>query len=450
MNVSNDTENGILGSSLSADSFASTANQRKRSKSDETQSTPSELRSEKQLDEIESLLGEAIDDQQIELTIVMPCLNEADTLATCIEKCNTIIEQHQLSAEVIIADNGSTDGSIEIAKSLGARVVHVKAKGYGNALRGGIAEARGKYVIMGDADDSYNFLEIPKFVEKLRLGHDLVQGCRLPSGGGTVLPGAMPFLHRWWGNPMFSAMVKRMFKAPINDVYCGLRGFSREFYRQLDLQCCGMEFATEMIIKSSLFKADIAEVPITLHPDGRKAHAPHLRTFRDGWRTLRFFLVYSPTYLFQLPGIILLTLGLLAYALALPGASIGGAHLGPHTMLFGTLAILMGYQLLQFAVFSKTFAIEQGLMPADSTLTRFTQFFTLEKSLILGAGVFVLGAGLLGVALNQWRLTGFGPLNYAHTMRIVIPGVTMAALGFQTIASSFFLSVLKLARRSET
>ncbi|MEL7500324.1 MAG: glycosyltransferase family 2 protein [Planctomycetota bacterium] len=445
MNVSND--NALSNSdSLDAVSFAQASNESTRQHPSDSSTIQT---ADNSLDQLDSLVEEAIDLEPLELSIVMPCLNEADTLATCIEKCNRVIAEHDLRAEVIIADNGSTDGSIEIAEQHGARVVHVTAKGYGNALRGGIAEARGTYVIMGDADDSYDFLEVPKFVEQLRKGHDLVQGCRLPSGGGTVKPGAMPFLHRWWGNPMFSAMVKQMFKAPINDVYCGLRGFSRDFYNQLDLQCCGMEFATEMIIKSSLFQADIAEVPITLHPDGRKAHAPHLRTFRDGWRTLRFFLVYSPTYLFQIPGIAMLLFGLIAYALALPGASIFGANLGPHTMLFGTLGILMGYQLLQFAVFSKTFAIEQGLMPDDQRLNRYTNLFTLERSLIFGSAVFVIGAGLLGVALNQWRLAGFGPLNYEHTMRIVIPGITTAAIGFQTIASSFFLSVLKLARRSE-
>lgn len=401
------------------------------------------------IDRLESLVQEAQQEDELELSIVMPCLNEADTLGTCIEKCNRIIAEHNLRAEVVIADNGSTDGSLEIARSLGARIVHVQARGYGSALRGGIANARGRYVIMGDADDSYDFLEIPKFLEQLRKGHELVQGCRLPSGGGTVLPGAMPFLHRWWGNPMFSAMVRRMFQAPINDVYCGMRGFSRAWYRQLDLQCSGMEFATEMIIKASLFKSDIAQVPITLHPDGRKAHAPHLRTFRDGWRTLRFFLVYSPTYLFQIPGILLLLLGLVAYGLALPGAVVAGASLGPHTMLFGTLAILMGYQMIQFAIFSKTFAVEQGLMPVERQMTRYSRIFTLERSLILGSAVFLVGIGLLGVAVNEWRLAGFGPLDYAHTMRVVIPGVTLAALGFQTIASSFFMGVLKLARRWE-
>ena len=210
-----------------------------------------------------------------------------------------------------------------------------------------------------------------------------------------------------------------------------------------------MEFATEMIIKASLFKADIAEVPITLHPDGRKAHAPHLRTFRDGWRTLRFFLVYSPKYLFQVPGMILLALGLVAYMLAMPGMQVFGLNLDAHTMLFGTLAILMGYQLIQFAVFSKTFAIEHGLMPVDKELTRHTKLLTLERSLILGASVFLMGGALLGCAVNQWRLAGFGSLDYASTMRIVIPGITLAALGFQTITASFFMGVLKLARRAE-
>ncbi|MDG2014582.1 MAG: glycosyltransferase family 2 protein [Pirellulaceae bacterium] len=420
-----------------------------KTRSSQSSETPQREQLEATLDRVDGLIREANDPQAIELSIVMPCLNEADTLATCIRKCNQVIKEHDLAAEVIIADNGSSDGSIEIALENGARVVHVQAKGYGSALRGGINAARGKYVIMGDADDSYDFLDIPKFVTRLRQGKQLVQGCRLPSGGGQVLPGAMPFSHRWLGNPMFSAMVKRMFNAPINDVYCGLRGFTKDLYQQLDLRCTGMTFATEMIIKASLFEADIDEVPITLHPDGRKAHAPHLRTFRDGWRTLRFFLVYSPKYLFQLPGIGLLVFGLLAYALALPGVQLFGASLDAHTMLFGTLAILMGYQLLQFAVFSKTFASQQGLIPVEKQMSRLAKLFTLERGLVLGAAMFVGGLGLLGVAVNEWRLANFGPLNYAHTLRVVIPGMTLAAIGFQTIASSFFLGVLKLARRSD-
>jgi glycosyltransferase involved in cell wall biosynthesis len=222
-----------------------------------------------------------------EVSVVMPCLNEADTLETCLAKAQRSLCEHEIAGEIIVADNGSTDGSQAIATRMGARVIHVESKGYGNALMGGIAAARGKFVIMGDADDSYDFLEMPLFVEKLRAGYELVQGCRLPSGGGKVLPGAMPLLHRWWGNPMFSSMTRRMFHAPIHDVYCGMRGFTKEFYYRLNPRCTGMEFATEMIIKASLYGEKIAEVPITLYPDGRKSHAPHLKTFRDGWRTFR-------------------------------------------------------------------------------------------------------------------------------------------------------------------
>ena len=272
----------------------------------------------------------------IELSVVMPCLNEADTLAVCIEKAQKAIRENKIAAEIIVADNGSTDDSTDIAQRLSARVVNVSEKGYGSALMGGIAASRGKFIIMGDADDSYDFLEIPKFVEKLREGYDLVQGCRLPGGGGTIKSGAMPFSHRWWGNPMFSLLARFWFNAPINDVYCGLRGFTRAHYDFLDQRCTGMEFATEMIIKSSIYNAKIAEVPITLHPDGRKSHSPHLRTFRDGWRTLRFFLLYSPRWLFFIPGRFLILLGLICYALALPKLSVYGVTFDLQTLLFGS------------------------------------------------------------------------------------------------------------------
>lgn len=403
---------------------------------------------ESQLSNIDALIEEANSNERvIELSVVMPCLNEADTLATCIEKCNQVFKDMKISAEIVIADNGSTDGSIQIAERLGARIIHVEARGYGNALRAGISAARGQYVIMGDANDSYDFLEIPKFIGELRAGWRMVQGCRLPSGGGEVLPEAMPFLHRWVGNPMFSGMVKQMFNAPVNDVYCGLRGFTKELYEELDLRCTGMEFSSEMVIKSSLFHHDdIAEVPITLHSGDRAAHAD-LNTFREGWRTLRFFLVYSPKYLFQVPGITLMMFGLLAYALALPGIQLLGAGTDAFAMLFGALGMLVGFQLLQFAVFSKTFAIEEGLMPKDASLTRYTNWFTLERGLIAGSGMLVAGTVILGVAVNQWMTASFGALDYASTMRIVIPGLTMAAIGVQTIASSFFLGVLKLGRR---
>jgi glycosyltransferase involved in cell wall biosynthesis len=384
----------------------------------------------------------------VEVSVVMPCLNEADTLETCISKAQRALRGNNITGEIIIADNGSTDGSQRIASRLGARVIPVESKGYGNALMGGIAEARGRFIIMGDADDSYDFLEIPRFVEKLRAGYDLVQGCRLTSGGGKIMPGAMPFLHRWWGNPMFSAMARHWFKAQgIHDVYCGLRGFSKEFYHRLNQRCTGMEFATEMIIKASLFREKIAEVPITLHPDGRKAHAPHLKTFRDGWRTLRFFLMYSPRWLFVIPGLLLILLGVIGYTLAMPGARLGRLTFDAHTLLFASLAILCGYQSVLFAVFTKTFAVGEGLMPEDRYYTWFFRAMNLERGLIIAAGALLLGLILLMAAVNQWRLVDFGGLDYAKTMRFVVPGVTLTALGFQTILSSFFVSILGMRRR---
>jgi len=384
---------------------------------------------------------------EVEVSVVMPCLNEAETLGACIEKAQRAFNDADISGEVIVADNGSTDGSQAIAKELGARVVPVRERGYGSALMGGIATARGRFVIMGDADDSYDFLEIPRFVEKLREGYDLVQGCRLPAGGGRVMPGAMPTLHRYWGNPMFSAMARRWFGAPIHDVYCGLRGFRKEFYQELDQRCTGMEFATEMIIKSSLRAARIAEVPITLHPDGRQTRAPHLRTFRDGWRTLRFFLMYSPRYLFLVPGGILLALGLVGYALALPGATIGGITLDAHTLLFSSLALICGYQSILFAVFAKIFAIRERLLPEDIRMTRLFKLVTLERGALAGAVAMVLGLALLVAAIVQWMRVDFGGLDYATTMRLVVPGVTLTALGFQTVLSSFFMSILGMNRR---
>lgn len=382
-----------------------------------------------------------------EVSVVMPCLNEADTIAVCIEKAERALAGGHFRGEIIVADNGSTDGSQAIAIALGARVVPVASKGYGNALMGGIAAARGKYVIMGDADDSYDFGEIPKFVQKLREGFDLVQGCRLPAGGGTVAPGAMPFSHRWLGNPMFSFLARRWFKAPIHDVYCGMRGFTREHYRGLAQRCTGMEFATEMIIKSSLTASKIAEVPITLHPDGRKAHAPHLKTFRDGWRTLRFFLMYSPRWLFQVPGLFLILLGLVAYAVALPGLTIGGVTFDAHTLLFGSLGLLCGYAALQFSVSATSFAIGEGLLPETPFMKRFYRVVTLERALIAGALALVLGLALLLGAINQWRLHEFGRLEYAHTMRWVVPGATLTALGFQTVLGSFLVSILGMRRK---
>jgi glycosyltransferase involved in cell wall biosynthesis len=377
----------------------------------------------------------------------MPCLNEAETLGICIDKALRAMREHGIAGEVIVADNGSTDGSVAIAAGRGVRVVHVAERGYGSALMAGIAAARGTYVVMGDADDSYDFGEVPRFVEKLREGYDLVQGCRLESGGGQVAPGAMPFLHRWWGNPMFSWLARRWFRTPVHDVYCGMRAFSAETYRRLDQRCVGMEFATEMMIKASLSRLRIAEVPITLHRDGRTFHPPHLRTFRDGWRTLRFYLMYSPRWLFLVPGATLILLGIAGYGLAMPRVTINDVTFDAHTLLFASLAIICGYQSLLFAILTKTFAMTEGLLPVDGRMMRLFRIVDLEKGLLAGAGAMVVGLVLLVSAMNQWRVRDFGSLDYAHTMRWVIPGVTLTALGFQTILSSFFISILGLARR---
>jgi len=264
---------------------------------------------------------------------------------------------------------------------------------------------------------------------------------------GTVLPNAMPFLHRWWGNPMFSLMARVWFQAPIHDVYCGLRGFTKDLYQRLNLRCTGMEFATEMIIKSSLYGERIGEVPITLHRDGRTVHPPHLKTYRDGWRTLRFFLIYSPRWLFYLPGMFLIVLGFIGYAIAMPGVKIGGVTFDAHTLLFASLAILCGYQSVLFAIFSKTFAISEGLLPENPRLTRVFQVVTVERGRLLAFGALVVGVVLLLIAVNTWREAGFGPLDYAKTMRLVVPGATLTALGFQTVLSSFFVSILRMRRR---
>jgi glycosyltransferase involved in cell wall biosynthesis len=383
----------------------------------------------------------------MEVSVVIPCLNEAETLATCIEKAFTALQSEHIAGEVIVADNGSNDGSQEIAKKFGARVLHVESRGYGNALMQGISAARGQFIIMGDADDSYDFLELPSFVLKLRQGYDLVQGCRLPSGGGRILPGAMPFLHRVWGNPMFSFLAQRWFKAAVSDVYCGLRGFRKDFYTTLDQRCTGMEFATEMIIKASLRNGRIGEIPITLHPDGRKSHAPHLRTFRDGWRTIRLFLIYSPRWLFLMPGLLLTFLGTLGYVIALPGLKLSGITFDAHTLLFASLAILCGYQSIIFAICAKTFAITAGFLPEDSRLKRFFSLVPLERGLAISLVALIIGSSLLLTAVLRWQATGFGPLDYAETMRLVIPGATLTALAVQTIFSSFFVSILGMYRR---
>ncbi len=385
---------------------------------------------------------EEFPDKKIELSIVIPCLNEEETLDVCIRKALGVMEKEGVSGEVIVADNGSTDGSLEIARKRGVRIVPVGEPGYGCALMGGIEAARGKYVIMGDADDSYDFLEIPNFLEKLREGFDLVQGCRLPAGGGRVMPGAMPLMHRYVGNPLFTLLIRWWFKAPIHDVYCGLRGFTKSHYEGLKQNCTGMEFATEMIIKSSQVGCRIAEVPVTLHPDGRVSKAPHLRTYRDGWRTLRFFLINSPRWLFLAPGLLAILIGVMGYGLAMPGMTLFGINFDLHTLLFSSLFILCGFQSILFALLSKTYAVESGLIGPDRRLDKFYSWATLERGLLVSGVAMLTGVVLLAKAINEWRLSDFGALDYGSNMRWVIPGVTIMALGAQLFLTSFFVSIL--------
>lgn len=383
----------------------------------------------------------------LELTVVIPCLNEVATVGRCVDKAVRTMREHGIAGEVVVADNGSTDGSQAATEAAGGRVVPVPARGYGSALAGGIAAARGRFVLMGDADDSYDFTELARFVAPLREGAELVQGCRLPSGGGTVKPGAMPFLHRVWGNPMFTWLARRWFRAQVHDIYCGMRAFRAGLPADLDLRCTGMEYATEMIIKATLSGARIREVPITLWPDGRGEQRPHLRTFRDGWRTMRFFLALSPRWLFLVPGIVLMLLGAAAAAVALPGLRIGGVHFDVHTLLVGGLLIVCGYQAIVFAFLTKIFATTTGLLPADPRLERAYDVFNLERGIVAGAASTVAGIVLIAVAVGQWIARDLGSLDYAETMRWVIPGTILVTLGVQTVLSSFFFSILGLRRR---
>ncbi len=312
---------------------------------------------------------------------------------------------------------------------------------------GGVTAASGKYIIMGDADDSYDFSQLTPFLTKLRDGYDLVQGCRLPGGGGKVNPGAMPLSHRWVGNPFFSFLARSWFNAPVHDIYCGMRGFTKSIFERLDQRCTGMEFATEMIIKASLNNLKIAEVPITLYRDGRQTRAPHLKTVRDGWRTLRFFLICSPRWLFLIPGLLLIVLGIVGYGVALPGLTFGGVTFDAHTLLFASLALLCGFQAVVFAVLTKLFATTEGLLPRDPRLERAFDYFTLETGLAAGVLALIAGCSLLLTAVLIWRATGWGRLDYSQVMRFVIPGATLTALGFQAVLSSFFMSILGMKRK---
>lgn len=375
----------------------------------------------------------------LELSIVMPCLNEAETLAICLEKAQKYLEKQGIAGEIIVADNGSTDGSQAIALQMGARVVPVPEKGYGSALRGGIAAARGQYIVIGDADDSYDFSNLSAFLEQLRAGKELVMGNRFKGG---IRRGAMPFLHQYLGNPVLTWLGKLFFASPCGDFHCGLRGFSKAAIERLNLRTTGMEFASEMVVKASLHKLKIAEVPTTLSPDGR-SRPPHLRTWRDGWRHLRFLLLYSPRWLFLYPGLLLMLLGLAVTLWLLPGPR---GVFDIHTLLFAATAIIIGFQSVAFAIFTKVFAISEGLFPKDSRFDRVFRYLNLEVGLLAGSLLLLIGIAGSVYAFTFWGATSFGHLDPVQTMRIVIPSVTCLALGVQIIFSSFFLSVLGLKR----
>jgi glycosyltransferase involved in cell wall biosynthesis len=379
-----------------------------------------------------------------EVSVVMPCLNEAETLANCIEKAQRAFREQEIDGEILIADNGSTDGSQAIAERLGARVVAIPAKGYGNALHGGIAAARGRYVIMGDSDDSYDFSSIRPFVDKLREGSDLVMGNRFQGG---IKPGAMPWKHKWIGNPVLSFIGRLFFQCPVGDFHCGLRGFSKAAYERMQLQTTGMEFASEMVIKSTLMRMEITEVPTVLHKDGR-SRPPHLRSWRDGWRHLRFMLLFSPRWLFLIPGTVLFLIGLFT-TLWLEGGTrwVGSVSFDIHTLLVAGFVSLLGYQAVIFAFFTKTFAVAEGLHPLKTRLNSVPRFVNLEFGVVAGLALFVSGLFVLGSAVASWQARGFGVLDPRITMRQVIPGVILLAFGAQTIFASFFLSILTLRRK---
>ncbi len=379
-----------------------------------------------------------------ELTVLMPCLNEAETLAVCIKKAQGYMARRGITGEVLIADNGSTDGSQAIAEGLGARVVAVAEKGYGSALLGGIEAAKGRYVIQGDADDSYDFSDLDNFIEKLREGYTLVMGNRFKGG---IKPGAMPPLHRYLGNPVLTGFGRLFFKSPVGDFHCGLRGFDRQAVQSLGLTSSGMEFASEMVVKATLQGLKIAEVPTTLSPDGR-SRAPHLRSWRDGWRHLRFLLLFSPRWLFLYPGASLMALGLGSMIWLLPGPRhLGGLTLDVHTLVYSAAAIVCGFQAVAFAVFAKIYAINAGLLPADPRIAKLGDLFSLEIGLIIGVLLLLGGLGASIYAVEFWGRSEFADLDPTVSMRIVLPGATALILGLQIIFSSFFFSVLELSRR---
>lgn len=383
-------------------------------------------------------------DTGFELTVVMPCLNEAETLAICVDKAVAALRDNGIAGEVVVADNGSTDGSQEIAEAHGARVVHVPIRGYGAALAAGITAARGRFVLMADADDSYEFAHIPRFLEELRHGAELVMGNRFRGGIG---PGAMPVLRRYLGNPVLSLLGRRLFRAPIGDFHCGIRAFSREAYEQLGLRTTGMEFASEMVVKAALLGMQVAEVPTTLKKDGR-SRPPHLKTWRDGWRHLRFLLLYSPRWLFTFPGLALMLVGLALVGWLLPAERpLGHVNLGVDTLAYAAAAVLLGFQLAFFGIAAKVFAITEGLLPEDAKFQSWFRYITLETGLGAGALLLVAGLSIAVSSVFSWAHTGYGHLAPVEMMRHTLPAMLCLMLGTQVCFASFFLSLLGLRRR---
>ena len=380
--------------------------------------------------------------EPIELTILMPCLNEAETIQTCVRKARGYIESRGIRGEVIVADNGSTDGSQALAESCGARVVPIPTRGYGAALLGGIEAARGTFIIMGDADDSYDFTALDPFVDKLRNGYQLVMGNRFLEGG--IRPNAMPPLHRYLGNPVLSGIGRLLFPSPVGDFHCGLRGFRRDAVLSLALRAPGMEFASEMVVKATLRKLRITEVPTTLSPDGR-SRPPHLRSWRDGWRHLRFLLLFSPAWLFFYPGLLMLLLGSAAMIWLLPGQrSAGGIAFDVNTLVFAAAGVICGFQAIVFYMFAKTYSIRSGLLPPDPLVARLREVLRLEIGLVAGVLLVLSGLALATYAVGVWGARSFGPLDSEQSLRVVVPSATLLILGLQVMFSSCLLSILQL------
>lgn len=376
-----------------------------------------------------------------EISIVMPCLNEANSLAHCIEQAKIFFERYRVKGEIIVADNGSTDGSIEIATRLGAKVVAIQQRGYGSALKGGIAESKGCYIIMGDSDASYDFSDLSAFIEKLRAGYDLVMGNRF---WGGIKPNAMPPLHRYLGNPVLSFIGRVLFATPVRDFHCGLRGFSRAAVMKMNLQSPGMEFASEMVVKASLLKMKVTEVPTTLSPDMRNRRS-HLRTWRDGWRHLQFILLYSPNWLFLYPGLLLSLFGLLLCLWVGPKPKwLGHVMLDVHTLLFAAGAVILGAQVIMFAIFGKVYAVSEGFLPPEGFLFRWVEKFRMEYGIAIGCFTGVLGLSGAIYSFYTWSTGNYGPLDPMWMMRSVIPSVLALVLGVQFIFSSFFLALLRI------